>query len=54
MSRKPQFRQRLRKKPESEAQATNRFVTLEGALACLIEDFNLAGLKAERDKLRLL
>ena len=42
------------KKPESEAQETRRFVTLEGALACLIEDFNLAGLSAERDKLRLL
>ena len=42
------------KKPESETKETRRFVTLEGALACLIEDFNLAGLSAERDKLRLL
>lgn len=32
------------KKPESEAEETNRFTTLEGALACLIQDFNLSGL----------
>ncbi len=42
------------KKPESEAEETNRFQTLEGALACLIEDFNLAGLRAQRDNPRLL
>ncbi len=42
------------KKPESEAEATNRFETLEGALACLIEDFNLRGLAAEPDAPRLL
>ena len=41
-------------KPESEAEETNRFETLEGALACLIEDFNLAGLKAQRDNPKLL
>lgn len=42
------------KKPESEAEETNRFETLEGALACLIEDFNLTGLRAQHDKPRLL
>ena len=41
------------KKPESEAEETNRFETLEGALACLIEDFGLRGLSAEPDKPRL-
>ena len=42
------------KKPESEAEETNRFETLEGALYCLIEDFNLAGLSAQRDNPKLL
>lgn len=37
------------KKPESEAEETDRFETLEGALACLMEDFTLTGLKAEND-----
>ena len=37
------------KKPESEAEETSRFETLEGALACLMEDFNLTGLKARTD-----
>ena len=32
------------KKPESEAEETDRFETLEGALRCLIEDFNLSGI----------
>ena len=41
------------KKPESEAESTNRFETLEGALACLIEDFNLHGLTAKSDMPRL-
>ena len=51
----------LRRQPSPQAKSRNqkrerpdRFETLEGALACLIEDFNLAGLSAERDKLRLL
>ena len=35
------------KKPESEAKETNRFNTMEGALACLIVDFNLKGLHAQ-------
>ncbi len=42
------------KKPESEAEATSRFETLEGALACLIEDFHLAELDAQHDQPRLL
>ena len=42
------------KKPESEAEETDRFETLEGALACLIQDYNLTGLKALYDKPRLL
>lgn len=41
------------KKPESEAEVTDRFTTLEGALACLIEDFNLRGLTAKPDMPRL-
>ena len=40
-------------KPESEAEETDRFETLEGALACLIEDFNLSDLDARRDHPRL-
>ena len=42
------------KKPESEAQATNRFKTLEDALACLMEDFNVTGLNPQDDQPRLL
>ena len=42
------------RKPESAAEETNRFETVEGALACLIEDFNLTGLTAHRDNPRLL
>ena len=41
------------KKPESEAESTDRFETLEGALACLLEDFNLHGLTATPDMPRL-
>ncbi len=37
------------RKPESDAQATTRYETLEGALACLIEDFSLSNLWAEPD-----
>ena len=35
------------KKPEAEAEETNRFNTIEGALACLIFDFNLEGFRAQ-------
>lgn len=41
------------RKPESEAEETDRFMTVEGALACLIEDFNVSGLKARHDEPRL-
>jgi hypothetical protein len=32
------------KKPESEAEETDRYANLEGALGCLAEDFRLQGL----------
>lgn len=41
------------KKPESQAEESNRFETLDGALACHIQDFNLTGLNAQPDKQRL-
>ena len=41
------------RKPESEAEETDRFSTLEGALACLIHDFNLSGINAQPDQPRL-
>ena len=41
------------KKPETEAESSNCFETLEGALACLIKDFNLRGLNATPDMPRL-
>lgn len=37
------------KKPESQAEETGRFETLEGALACLMEDFNLTGVNPQSD-----
>ena len=37
------------KRPEHAAAATNRFSTLEGALACLIEDHKLSGIHARPD-----
>ena len=37
------------KKAESEAEATDNFQTLEGALATLIRDFNLRGINATAD-----
>ena len=40
-------------KPEREAAETDRYETLEGAMACLIEDFNVAGIDAEHDYPRL-
>ena len=42
------------RKPEREAEETQRYQTLEGALACLIEDFNVVGLEAVHDQSRLL
>ena len=41
------------RKPEREAEETDRYETLEGALACLIDDFNLSGIGAEHDQLGL-
>ena len=40
-------------KPEQEAEETDRYRTLEGALACLIDDFHLSGIVAEHDQPRL-
>ncbi len=37
-------------KPDSEAEATDRFKTLEGALACLIDDFKVSHPNARRDQ----
>ena len=42
------------RKPETDAEETKRFTTLEGALACLIDDFRLNGLDAQPDEPRLL
>ncbi len=44
----------LGKKPEYYAEETSRYETPNGALACLIQDFNLTGIVAPRDRLRLL
>ena len=41
------------KKPESEAEKTDRFSTLEGALACLIDDFRVSGIRARHDEPKL-
>lgn len=41
-------------KPERHAEETDRFVTLEGAFACLLEDFNIAGISATHDGQRAL
>ena len=36
-------------KPESDAEETDRFETLEGALACLVGDFNVTGIRVQHD-----
>ena len=41
-------------KVEREAEETRRYTTLEGALACLIDDFHVVGLNAVHDQPRLL
>ena len=41
------------RKPEREAEETDRYETLEDALACLIDDFNLSGTAAEHNQLGL-
>lgn len=40
-------------RPEREAQATERYATSEGALACLVEDFRVDGIEAKPDQQRL-
>ena len=43
------------RKPESEAEETDRFITLEGAFRCLLDDFQVEGIAApEPDQGRLL
>ena len=41
------------KRPEREAKETDRYETIDGALACLIKDFNLTGVDAQFDQPRL-
>ena len=41
------------RKAESEAEETDRFASLEGALYCLIQDFGLTGINAQPDEPRL-
>ena len=41
-------------KPEREAEETDRYGTLEGAPACLVEDFSLGGITAEHDQPKLV
>ena len=41
------------KKPEREASETDRYETLEGASACLIDDFNVVGISGAHDVPRL-
>lgn len=38
------------KKPESTAEQTDRYETLEGAFACLIDDYNIIGIQALHDR----
>ena len=42
------------RKAESDAAETDRFESLEGALACLMEDFNVSGLRTRPDTRRLI
>ena len=42
------------RKPEAEARETDRYRTLGGALACLIEDYNVAGIISKHDQPELL
>lgn len=41
------------RRPESYATPTDRYATLEGALACLLQDFHVNGVTAEHDEPRL-
>ena len=42
------------RKAEADAAETDRFESLEGALACLMEDFNVSGLRTGPDTRRLI
>jgi len=41
------------RKPEREAAETDRYETLEGALACLVQDFHVLGISPSHDAPRL-
>lgn len=41
-------------KPESRAAETDRYRTLEGAMACLLDDFNVTGIESQHDEQKLL
>lgn len=41
------------RKPESEAEETDRYDTLDGAFACLADDFQLSGIDTRHDERRL-
>lgn len=38
------------RRPEHAAEETERYTTLEGALACLIKDYSLSGVRAKSDQ----
>ena len=42
------------RKAESDATETGRFESLEGALACLVEDYDVSGLDVQHDTPRLI
>ena len=37
-------------RPDAIASATDRYTTLEGALACLLDDYNVGGISAQHDQ----
>ena len=41
------------RKAESDPTETDRFDSLDGALACLMEDFKVSGLEVQHDEPRL-
>lgn len=41
------------RRPESYAEHTDLYTTLEGAMACLLQDFHVAGITAQGDQPRL-
>ena len=42
------------RRPEREAEKTDRYETIEGALACLIRDYNVAGIEIAENQQTLL